>query len=99
MHPRRPHRPSKQHQSLTVDFFVFQGNPRTTAILAVAKANGLDLDLVHTEPAKGVSTEYLKLNKLGKIPTFEGEDGYVLTEAMAIAIYSEYITALLHPSQ
>ncbi|KAF2165205.1 hypothetical protein M409DRAFT_56080 [Zasmidium cellare ATCC 36951] len=65
----------------------FNGNPRTTAILAVAKANGLDLELVHTEPAKGVSTDYLKLNKLGKIPTFEGQDGYVLTEAMAIAIY------------
>jgi elongation factor 1-gamma len=45
---------------------------------------------VHTEPAKGVSTDYLKLNKLGKVPTFEGADGYVLTECMAIAIYSTY---------
>lgn len=51
-----------------------------------------------TEPAKGVSTDYLKLNKLGKIPTFEGQDGYVLTEAMAIAIYSEYTMPLhFHP--
>lgn len=65
--------------------------------MAVAKANGLDLDLVPTEPAKGVSTDYLKLNKLGKIPTFEGQDGYVLTEAMAIAIYSEYTTSPLRP--
>ena len=39
------------------------------------------------EPAKGVSTEYLKLNKLGKIPTFEGADGYVLSECIAIAVY------------
>jgi len=44
---------------------------------------------VHTEPAKGVSDEYKKLNKLGKVPTFEGADGYVLTECMAIAIYSK----------
>lgn len=64
-----------------------QGNPRTTALLAVAKANSLNLDIVHTEPAKGVDTEYLKLNKLGKVPTFEGADGYVLSECIAIAIY------------
>ena len=64
-----------------------QGNPRTTALLAVAKANKLDLDIVHTEPSKGVSDDYRKLNKLGKVPTFEGADGYVLSECMAIAIY------------
>jgi len=71
--------------SLTSSFA--QGNPRTTAILAVAKENKLDIELVLTEPAKGVSTEYLKLNKLGKIPTFEGADGYVLSECIAIAVY------------
>lgn len=64
-----------------------QGNPRSPALLAVAKANKLDLEIVHTEPAKGVDTEYLKLNKLGKVPTFEGADGYILSECMAIAIY------------
>lgn len=53
----------------------------------MAKANGIELENVHTEPAKGVSQDYLKLNKLGKVPTFEGADGYVLTECMAIAIY------------
>lgn len=31
--------------------------------------------------------EYLKLNKLGKVPTFEGKDGFVLTECIAIAVY------------
>ena len=65
-----------------------QDNPRSTAIRAVAKANKLDLEFVDTEPAKGVPTEYLKINPLGKIPSFEGADGYVLTEAIAIAIYS-----------
>ena len=63
-----------------------QGNPRTTAINAVAKANNIELEQVHTEPAKGVSDDYRKLNKLGKVPTFEGADGYVLSECMAIAI-------------
>jgi len=67
--------------------YTYPGNPRSTAIRAVAKANNLDLEIVHTEPAKGVSPEYLKLNKLGKVPTFEGADGYVLSESMAIAIY------------
>ena len=36
-----------------------------------------------------VSAEYLKINKLGKVPTFVGADGYTLHEAIAIAIYSE----------
>ncbi|KAI8633151.1 hypothetical protein F5Y19DRAFT_416846 [Xylariaceae sp. FL1651] len=61
-------------------------NPRTTAILAVAKANGLDLDVVEVDEKKP-SEELLKINKLGKVPTFVGADGYVLTETMAISIY------------
>ena len=65
-----------------------QGNARSTAIRAVAKANNLDLEIVHTEPAKGVSDEYLKLHKLGRVPSFVGADGYELTESIAIAIYS-----------
>ena len=64
-----------------------QGNPRTTVLLAIAKANNLKVDLVHTEPAKGISDDYRLLNRLGKVPTFQGSDGYVLTECMAIAIY------------
>ncbi|EON62153.1 elongation factor EF-1 gamma subunit [Coniosporium apollinis CBS 100218] len=67
--------------------YTYPGNPRSTAIRAVAKANDLDLEIVHTEPAKGVSTDYLKLNKLGKVPTFEGKDGFILTECIAIAVY------------
>lgn len=65
-----------------------QGNPRSVAIRAVAKANNVELDIVETEPAKGVPAEYLKFNKLGKVPTFVGTDGYTLHEAVAIAIYS-----------
>lgn len=71
-------------------FACLQGNPRTTVLLAVAKENSLDLEWVETVPSKGVATEYLKLNKLGKVPTFEGADGYVLTECIAIAVYCEW---------
>jgi elongation factor 1-gamma len=67
--------------------YSYAGNPRTTSLLAVAKENELDVEFVDTEPAKGVSTEYLKLNKLGKVPTFEGADGFVLSECIAIAVY------------
>jgi elongation factor 1-gamma len=67
--------------------YSYPGNPRTTGLLAVAKENGLDIESVHVEPAKGVSEDYLKLNKLGKVPTFEGADGFVLSECIAIAVY------------
>lgn len=67
--------------------YSYPSNTRTRALCAVAKENNLDIEIVLTEPDKGVSTEYLKLNKLGKIPTFEGADGYVLTECIAIAVY------------
>ncbi|KAF2087136.1 hypothetical protein K490DRAFT_42769 [Saccharata proteae CBS 121410] len=64
-----------------------QGHARTQPILAVAKENGVDIEVVHTSPNDGVSSDYLKVNKLGKIPTFEGKDNYVLSECIAIAVY------------
>jgi len=66
----------------------FLGNPRTNSLLVIAKLNGLDVELVKTEPAEGVSAEYkAQLNPLGKIPSFESTDGFKLTEVIAIAIY------------
>lgn len=76
---------------------IWQGNPRTTSLLAVAKANNLKLDIEHTEPAKGVSDDYRKLNKLGQVPTFEGSDGYILSECIAIAIYRKW-SPYQHPT-
>ncbi|KAF3760200.1 putative translation elongation factor eEF-1, gamma chain [Cryphonectria parasitica EP155] len=67
--------------------YTYEQNPRSTAIRAVAKANDLDLEIVEVNTEKP-TPEYLKLNKLGKVPTFEGQDGYTLYECMAIAIYS-----------
>jgi len=65
---------------------------RTLPIVVVAKENGLELDIVEESPMNpgGVSEEYKKINKLGKIPSFVGADGFVLTECIAIAIYSMY---------
>ncbi|KAI5862874.1 thioredoxin-like protein [Durotheca rogersii] len=68
-------------------------NPRTTAILAVAKANGLDLDVVEVDTTNP-TPEFLKVNPLSKVPAFVGNDGYVLTECMAIAIYRMYLTTV-----
>lgn len=63
-----------------------QGNPRSTAIRAVAKANNLELEEVETD-TKNPTEDFLKANPLHKVPTFVGTDGFVLTECIAIAIY------------
>ncbi|KAI9741927.1 MAG: hypothetical protein M1834_000316 [Cirrosporium novae-zelandiae] len=67
--------------------YTFLENARSTAIIAVAKENGLDLEIVKTAPAEGVDAEYRKLNPLGKVPTFVGANGFLLTECIAIAVY------------
>lgn len=61
-------------------------NARSTVLLAVAKENSLEIELVETQtPVE--DTEYLKLNPLARIPTFVGANGFILTEVIAIAIY------------
>lgn len=75
---------------------LIQPTPRAFAILAVAEANGLELDLVYAE--KEYEENYAKLleyNPLGQVPVFVGADGLVLTECVAIALYSMlYLTAI-----
>ena len=56
-------------------------------LLAVAKENNLDIEFVTTNPADGLSAEYVKLNPLKKVPTFEAPNGWILSEVIAIAIY------------
>ncbi|KAJ0120542.1 hypothetical protein J7T55_015271 [Diaporthe amygdali] len=64
-------------------------NPRTTAILAVAKAQGLDLDIVyHDREDPHSHEELLRINPLAQVPVFVGADGYKLTECIPIALYS-----------
>ncbi|KAJ5566870.1 hypothetical protein N7535_006176 [Penicillium sp. DV-2018c] len=66
-------------------------NGRTLSILVAAKHNDLDLELVKTEAnctaTFNGSPEFLKINPTGKIPAFEGANGFNLSEAIAIAVY------------
>ncbi|PPJ56047.1 hypothetical protein CBER1_03406 [Cercospora berteroae] len=62
-------------------------NPRTPAILAVAKSYGLDLETKTIISAEDASEDYLDLNPLGKIPTFVGANGFVVSECIAVALY------------
>lgn len=68
-----------------------QNNGRTIAALVAAKANDVELELVQTEANAEAefnkSAEYTKLSPLGKIPAFEGANGYTLSESIAIAVY------------
>ncbi|EAW19780.1 glutathione S-transferase psoE [Aspergillus fischeri NRRL 181] len=64
--------------------YTFPGDQcRTIAIKAVAKANGLDLD-IRESPR---TPDHLSISKLGKVPAFQGTDGFKLFECMAIALY------------
>ncbi|KAL2855474.1 hypothetical protein BJY01DRAFT_204204 [Aspergillus pseudoustus] len=66
-------------------------NPRTISILVAAKHNDLDLELVETQANSSAefnsSAAYQKIQPLGKIPAFEGANGFTLSEAVAIAVY------------
>lgn len=68
-----------------------QDNGRTLSILVAAKHNDLELELVKTEANNAASfnsgAEYRKVSPLGKIPAFEGANGFTLSEVIAIAIY------------
>ncbi|KAI6354121.1 hypothetical protein MCOR25_008739 [Pyricularia grisea] len=67
--------------------YTYEKNPRSTAILAVAKANDTPLEVVTVDKEKNIPADYTNYNKLGKVPTFVGADGYVLYECIAIAVY------------
>lgn len=67
---------------------------RTTSLLVIAKENNLDIDLVETRPGSDKSDDYKKLNALGKIPTFVGSNGTVITQCMAIAIFCKCANSL-----
>jgi elongation factor 1-gamma len=66
--------------------FTTGDNPRSTAIKVVAKANNVDLTIVEADTTNP-TVEHLKAHPLGKIPAFLGEDGFALSECIAVAIY------------
>lgn len=78
-----------------------QGNGRSSVLLAVAKANNLDIELVETNPHQNIGTgaDYALINRLGKIPSFVGADGFIVTECIAIAIYRKYRIAAIPTSR
>ncbi|WFD35553.1 hypothetical protein MCUN1_002409 [Malassezia cuniculi] len=56
--------------------------------VAAAKANGLELEVVPTAPrADSGKPEFLAKFPHGKVPAFEGSDGFLLPESRAIAWY------------
>lgn len=55
----------------------------------VAKANNVDLTIVEADTTNP-TVEHLKAHPLGKIPAFLGEDGFALSECIAVAIYSTW---------
>jgi hypothetical protein len=76
---------------MSFSLYGYAGNPRTKACQVVAKLNNIELKLVDTQPQKGVSQDYLKINRLGKIPTLVSEDGsFVLPEVLAVCVYCTF---------
>ncbi|KAJ4145767.1 hypothetical protein LMH87_004603 [Akanthomyces muscarius] len=67
--------------------FASEGNPRSIAIKAVAKANGLDVKVTTVDLSVARTPEHLTGSPIGRVPAFVGEDGFTLHEAVAIAIY------------
>ena len=49
----------------------------------IAKHNDLDLD-IREMPR---TSDHQVISKLGKVPAFQGADGFILFESMAIALY------------
>lgn len=66
-----------------------QGNPRVISVLVPAKENNLEIEHVDVAPH---SAQAKKVNPLGKIPVFEGANGFNLTECIAIAVYRMYLS-------
>lgn len=55
--------------------------------MAIAKAQGLKLDLVQVDHIGESRKKLLEINPLGQIPVFVGPDGFVLTECIPITLY------------
>ncbi|EOA85732.1 elongation factor EF-1 gamma subunit [Exserohilum turcicum] len=63
-------------------------NPRSFAIIAVAKSLNVELDVVYLDRNNKKDQEKLQmLNPLNQVPFFIGSDGFVLTECVAILLY------------
>ncbi|KAI1351397.1 glutathione S-transferase [Xylaria sp. FL0043] len=68
--------------------WTYTNNPRVHRALIVADMNGLEIDIpAFTMRETNQTPEFLAKFPLGKVPAFEGADGFRLTESIAIASY------------
>jgi elongation factor 1-gamma len=75
----------------------YKDHAKVSRSLAAAKINGVSLDIVETQAMKGdcKKPEFLQQWPMGKIPAFEGTDGFKSIEGRAIARYSEFDPRIL----
>jgi glutathione S-transferase len=64
-------------------------SPRYRRVAIAAAELGVPLDFIVLNPAKGEmrAADYLARNPMGKMPTFEDDDGWTLWESLAILVY------------
>ena len=75
--------------------YTYPNNPRVQQTLVAAKYNGLDVEVVPiTFGVDNKSPEFLGKFPLGKVPAFEGSDGFCLFESSAIAKYGKSLAAM-----
>jgi len=67
--------------------YTYEKNARSTHLLAIAKENNLDIEVVDTTVGQDVKPEYLEINPLGQVPTFVGANGFTLSETIAITVF------------
>ncbi|KAI8629052.1 glutathione S-transferase [Xylariaceae sp. FL1651] len=68
--------------------YSYPNNYRVNRVLLVAAMNGLEIELPpFTMRETNKTPEFLAKFPLGKVPAFEGADGFCLTESPAIAAY------------
>lgn len=66
-------------------------SPKVLRSVAAAKVNGLELQVDEVWPREGTQKpEFLSKFPTGKVPAFEGSDGFLLAESRAIVEYGTY---------
>lgn len=74
----------------------YPGNPRAAKAFIAAKYNNLVLEeALINFGTDNKSPAFLKKFPLGKVPAFEGADGFTLYESSAIAHYGKKIAVVM----
>lgn len=72
--------------------YTYANNPRVAKAIIAAKYNDLVIDEVMVAVGEDTKTdEFLTKFPFGKVPAFEGADGFTLFESSAIAQYGTSI--------